>query len=60
MRHRLWTTITVLCGLLAATQSSPAQDLTPEQEARILHRFPHADRDGDGELFPIKTTVMTA
>ncbi len=52
MRHRLWTAITVLCGLLAATQFSPAQDLTPEQEARILQRFPQADRDGDGELSP--------
>ena len=27
-----------------------AQDLTPEQEARILQRFPQADRDGDGKL----------
>ncbi len=52
MRHRLWTTITVLCGLLAATQFSPAQELTPEQEARILQRFPQPDRDGDGELSP--------
>ncbi len=52
MRHRLWITIMVLCGLLAATQFSPAQDLTPEQKARILQRFPQADRDGDGELSP--------
>ena len=50
MRHRLWITIMVLCGLLAAPQFSSAQDLTPEQEARILQRFPQADRDGDGKL----------
>ncbi len=40
----------VLCGLLAAPQFSSAQDLTPEQGARILQRFPQADRDGDGKL----------
>ena len=50
MRHRLWITIMVLCGLLAVSQFSSAQDLTPEQEARILQRFPQADRDGDGKL----------
>ena len=50
MRHRFWTTITVLCGFLAAPQLSPAQDLTAEQETRILQRFPQADRDGDGKL----------
>jgi len=50
MRHRLWITILVLCGLLATTQLASAQDLTPEQEARILQRFPQADRDGDGKL----------
>ncbi len=52
MRYRLLTTITVLCGLLATTQFSRAQDLTPEQESRILQRFPQADRDGDGKLSP--------
>ncbi|MFC1763502.1 hypothetical protein ACFL6U_15670 [Planctomycetota bacterium] len=50
MRHRLWITIMVLCGLLSTPQFSSAQDLTPEQEARILQRFPQADRDGDGKL----------
>ena len=50
MRHELWTTMTVLCGLLAAAQSSSAQVLSARQEARILQRFPQADRDGDGKL----------
>lgn len=39
MRQRIWTTITFLCGFLAATQFSAAQELTPEQVARILQRF---------------------
>ncbi len=50
MRQQFWTALTVLCGLLASTQFVTAQDLTPQQENRILKRFPQADRDGDGKL----------
>ncbi|MHC4168344.1 MAG: carboxylesterase family protein [Planctomycetota bacterium] len=52
MRHQLLTTMAVLCGLLVATQLSTAQELTADQKARILQRFPQADRDGDGKLSP--------
>ncbi len=44
------TTLAFLCGLLAAAQFAAAQDLTQQQEQRILKRFPQADRNGDGEL----------
>ena len=50
MRQRLWTTLTVLCGLFAVPQFVSAQDLTDEQKTRILKRFPQVDRDGDGKL----------
>ncbi len=43
-------TLAFLCGLLAAAQFAAAQDLTQQQEQRILKRFPQADRNGDGEL----------
>ena len=44
------TTLAFLCGLLAAAQYAAAQDLTQQQQQRILKRFPQADRNGDGEL----------
>jgi len=50
MRHESWITVAALCSLLAAAQSSSAQVLNARQEARILQRFPQADRDGDGKL----------
>ena len=51
MRHELFTaTITVLCCFFASAQFSSAQVLNARQEARILQRFPQADRDGDGKL----------
>jgi len=50
MRHESWITVAALCGLLVAAQSSSAQILSAGQEARILQRFPQADRDGDGKL----------
>lgn len=50
MRYRSWTTVTVLCILLASPQASSAQTLNANQEARILKRFPQVDRNGDGKL----------
>ena len=43
------------CSVLAASQLTSSQELTGQQKARILDRFPQADKDGDGELSPAET-----
>lgn len=50
IRPRLGTLLILLCGLLATAGNISAQELTPQQKARLLKRFPQIDKNGDGKL----------
>ena len=61
--QRLGTPLVLSCMLLAATAS--AQELTPQQENRLIKRFPQIDKNGDGklsagELEPIRAQLEKA
>ncbi|MFN3193802.1 MAG: carboxylesterase family protein [Aureliella sp.] len=49
-RLRLSARIVLYFWLLGSLPLALAQELTPQQQARILKRFPQIDRNGDGEL----------
>lgn len=46
-----FTTLLILSfGLVAIATTAAAQELTPQQAARLLKRFPQIDKNGDGKL----------
>ena len=50
IRPSLATLLILSFGLLAIATTASAQELTPQQAARLLKRFPQIDKNGDGKL----------
>lgn len=50
LRHLSLALLVGLYSVVMAPPMASAQDLTEQQKARILKRFPKADQNGDGEL----------